>query len=251
MDILGRLTDLGVNLLAGLIGFVIGRGWERLKAEIRSRRARRLWKPFVTGDSRIVLGRVSGLPEKTGFLAVGDAMALAALQAYFESLNLPHINFEYDDYLHGDNLKSDLILIGGPAVNAITKEALSRISSKSRFGTPMHTEAVYDSATDREYVPSRRTDSNEISVDYGMIIKTKNPFDPSKQVLVIAGSWGYGTWAGARFAISKEFSEDPVVLDGKSFECLIETDVVRRTPQDTRVVFLRPLEDEKIASPTD
>jgi hypothetical protein len=248
MDILDKLIDLSVNLLAALIGFVIGWGWQRIKTEIRNKRARRLWKPFVTGDSRIVLGRVSGFTEPTGFSSVGCARGLAELQIHFKLLNLPEIIVEYDDDLHGDDLKSNLILIGGPAVNTITRQVLSRIGSKLRFGIPTHPEAIHDAAKNREYVPSRRTDTNEIDVDYGMIIKAKNPFDPSKQVLVIAGSWGYGTWAGARFTSSKEFIEDPVVLDSKSFECLIETDVVLRTPQDIRVVFLRPLEDKQTAS---
>lgn len=242
------LLDIGINLVAALIGFLIGWGVQILRKAIRNRRARRFWKPFVDGDLQIVVGRFLEFTEfeQSGFLGVGDAIGLTELRAYFEMLGLRGITISYADRLHGDALKTNLILLGGPDANAITKEAVRRIKSTLRFGNPARYEiAVYDSSTDKTYAPSMRIDESEISTDYGIILRRANPFARNKQVIIIAGSYGYGTWAGIRYAISRQFLDHSIVSNGKSLECLIETDVVYSTPQDIRLVVLRSLEDDK------
>jgi hypothetical protein len=171
-------------------------------------------------------------------------MGSTELRAYFASLGLRDFAVSYADRLDGDSLKTNLILIGGPHPNAISKEVFTRINSTLRFGNPARFgSAIYDSSTDTSYAPL--IDSGEILKDYGLILKTSNPFAPSKQVLLIAGSFGYGTWAGVRFAMSKEFVTNQVVAEGKPLECLIETDILRGTPQDIRLLALRPLEPPK------
>ena len=238
------ITQIAVNIISGLIGVWIGRAWYEFQRAIRLRRAKRFWKVFVSGELQVVVGRFLEFAsfEQSGFLGVGDAMALAELRMHFESLGLRDFSVSYADRLDGDSLKTNLILIGGPDVNTITKEAVVRIQSTLRFGNPEHHEiAIYDSVTDRIYAPLVRTDSNEIIKDYGVVLKTTNPFAPNKQVLIVAGSFGYGTWAGIRFITSRQFIENPMVLEGMPIECLIETDIVRGTPQDIRLIVLRAL----------
>lgn len=241
------LLDLSVNLIAGLIGFWIGWVWQRFKRLSRSRRAKRFWKPFVEGELQIVLGRFLEFKsfEESGFLGVGDAVGLSELGAHFEAIGLGGFTVSYADRLDGDALKTNLILLGGPDANAISREIVQKVNSTLRFGNPANYEiSIYDSKNQKIYVPTRQPDLNEINIDYGVILKTNNPFAPTKQVLLIAGSFGYGTWAGVRFALSKRFLDDAIVANGKPIECLIETDIVRGTPQDIRLIVLRPLERE-------
>jgi hypothetical protein len=240
-----KLIDIGINLIAALIGFWIGWAWQRVRGEIRSRKARHFWRPFVQGALRIIVGHHSEFTsfEQSGFLGVGSAMALAELRTHLEQTGLHDFTISYTNQVDGDSLKGNLILIGGPDANAISKEVSERINTTLRFGNPARYEiAIYDSATNRIYAPSTKTDSGEIIKDYGLIFKTTNPFSPNKQILLIAGSFGYGTWAGVRFALSKPFIENSLVSQGKPIECLIETDVVCGTPQDIRLVELRVLE---------
>ena len=238
-------VDIGVNLLAALIGFGIGWAWQRFRREFKLRKARRFWKPFIDDELQVVLGRFSEFTpfEPSGFVGVGDAIALMELRAYFETLGLRNLTVSYADRLSGDSLKTNLVLLGGPDANAASKEAIERIKSTLLFGNPTQYEvALYDSATDKMYAPLRALSSGEITTDYGIIFKTTNPFAPDKWLLLVAGSFGYGTWAGIRYAISKPFIDNPVVSTGKPIECLIKADIVRDTPQNIRVVALRTLD---------
>lgn len=245
------LSDILINLVAGFIGFSIGWIWQKLQKMARFRKARVFWKPFVNGDLQVVIGRFQKFAtfEPTGFLSVGDAIGLTELSTYFESLGLKNFTVSYADQLDGDSLKTNLILIGGPDANAISKEVVNRVESGIQFGEPGHHEiAIRDRKTNNIYIPSRGINSNEVIKDYGAILRTANPFSPGKQILVIAGSFGFGTWAGIRFAMSRKFVENPIASSNKALECLVETDVVYGTPQDIRLIILRPIEPKSRAA---
>jgi hypothetical protein len=202
------------------------------------------WKAFLTGGNLIVIGRFIEFKkfEQSGFLGVGDAMALSELTSYLELFGLRNTPVSYADRVDGDSLKTNLILIGGPDANLITKEALARIPSTFHFGDPkLYQIGVIDSLTQTGYSP-RLNDNDEVISDYCIIIKTVNPFAHSKQILLIFGGYGYGSWAGARFTKSDKFLGAPPVSDGKDIECLIETDLVRETPQEAKIVILREID---------
>src|SRR5438105_3562413 len=135
MKILG---DIGINLLAALIGFCIGWLWKWFRLRIRFRRARAFWKPFVKGGLQIVLGRFSEFSsfEQSGLIGVGDASALMELLTFFDALGLRGVRVTYADRLDGDDLKTNLVLLGGPDANLITNEAVKRIPTTLQFGDP-------------------------------------------------------------------------------------------------------------------
>ncbi len=45
----------------------------------------------------------------------------------------------------------------------------------------------------------------------------RNPFSSKKRAVYIAGSFGYGTWAGARYVMSEEFLAHEIVASGDWF----------------------------------
>ncbi len=168
-------------------------------------------------------------------------MALSELNAYLESFGLRNTPVLYADRIDGDLLKTNLILLGGPDANLISKEAVARIKSTIRSGDPnLYEISIYDSIADISCSPSYNS-SGEIITDCGLIIKTSNPFALNKQILLLYGSFGYGTLAAVRFTQSDQFLREENVATGKSIECLIETDIVRGTPQEIRVRALRRL----------
>jgi hypothetical protein len=42
-------------------------------------------------------------------------------------------------------------------------------------------------------------------IDYGIIVRAVNPFNPAAEILVIAGAYGYGTWGGAELISNESF----------------------------------------------
>jgi len=80
--------------------------------------------------------------------------------------------------------------------------------------------------------------------DYGLFIKAKSPFNPRTSILIIAGSSGYGTWAGTRL-ITEPSALDKAAASGNPFECVFATDVLGRNPQATEALVVRTLNERQ------
>jgi hypothetical protein len=134
-----------------------------------------------------------------------------------------------------------MILLGGPDANSVTRRASKRITSSLRFGNPEKNEiTIRDTSIQPHhlYVPSP-LDSDNAGNDYGLIVRAPNPFAPDKAIMIIAGSFGHGTWAAARYVISAEFLKKCRSLEHGPIECLIQTDVELDTPQNIRELLIR------------
>ena len=133
--------ELGWDVTKDAVKYLLatGAGWllKTASDRWRTRRARSFWRPFLSDDLRLVIGRFGEFNdfEKSGLFGVGDAIALAELQRYLGQLGAkPQV--AYADQLKGDDIKHTLILLGGPDANSMTDRAVQRIDSKSDLGTP-------------------------------------------------------------------------------------------------------------------
>jgi hypothetical protein len=135
----------------------------------------------------------------------------------------------------------NLILIGGPDGNRVTGEVITRtggtLSLVSPDGEPPF---VLDSANGKQYRPERLQDRGSFS-DYGLVVLAPNPFNPKTHVLVVAGLYGYGSWAGARLVTQEDFARNDLVVSGTPFEAMFTVDVVDQTPQHVSLMTMRPL----------
>lgn len=99
----------------------------------------------------------------------------------------------YADLLSGDALATNLIVLGGPDSNSLTREMLRRAPTTMVFGEPNHHVISFRShTTGRSYNPSH-TAFGQVETDYGVIIRFHNPFAPRYCVLLIFGCYGFGT----------------------------------------------------------
>lgn len=208
-------------------------------------KAKDFWAPFSNGQLQIVVGRHGGFTtfEYSGFLGVGCVLGMTELQVHLNEVGLHDFAVAFADRLGGDSLKTHMVLLGGPDANAITNEVVNRIDSTLRFGKSVHHEiALYDSITRNVYTPTG-TGTKLIKEDYAIIFRTSNPFASGKHLLLIAGSFGYGTWAGVRYVTSQAFLDHELVKAGSAVECLIRTDIFRDTPQAIELVTLREIKN--------
>jgi len=208
-------------------------------------KAKDFWIPFSDGQLQIVVGRHGGFTtfEYSGFLGVGCVLGMTELQVHLNDVGLQNSVVSFADRLGGDSLKTHMVLLGGPDANAITNEMVGRIDSTLRFGNPeIHEIALYDSVTRKAYAPAG-TGTQSIKEDYAIIFLTSNPFAHHRRLLLIAGSFGYGTWAGVRFVTSQAFLDHKLVKAGAAVECLIRADIFRDTPQAIELVTLRELKN--------
>jgi hypothetical protein len=207
------------------------------------RKLRSFWLPFFEGGLQIVLGRFREFAafEQSGLLGVGDAVAMTELRAGLESVGLLGVPISYADRLDGDALKTNLVLLGGPDANLLTREVARRIQSTLKFGDPdRHVIALFDSVDQRQFVP-RRSPPDTIENVFGIVFSCNNPFASHKRVILGAGSFGYGTWACVRFLLSEGFLDHPLSVERAEAEFLIEAEVLWETPQRVRLHVARPL----------
>lgn len=242
-------TDpFAVDLASGLVlsggSFVLGWTGKWLRQRKGTRAARRFWAPFLKGGAHVVLGRFERFKdfERSGLMGVGDANAWAELQAQLRQLGLDGCKVAFADEMPGDGLNSNLILLGGPDANVLTREAMARIPSTLRFGDPdLNQVSIRDATTGKNYHPEPGRTPDEVVRDHMLVLRAANPFSPDKQLLLIAGSYGFGTWAGARLVQMRSFLEDQIVSAKGGFEALGETDVVLGAPQAPRPLVVRSL----------
>ena len=250
------VNTLGITVIGFFMGFM-GQWLLRRIKNLKQRRAKKFWKPLTQGKLHIVVPRLFNHPtfkhEQIGVIAAGTVNSLFEIGSYLKSLNLAPPSIVYADLLGGDQLETHLIVLGGPTSNEFMKRVLSTLKLSCQFETlpnnafPNKREHIFvDRNTNQTYTSSLRKHTagrnlKEVERDYAIIIKATHPFCYKKQILHIAGLHDYGTWAGIKYVMSYDFLHQQIVKDNRSFEMLIQTDVVGGTPQNMKLVLAREL----------
>jgi len=180
-------------------------------------------EPFVC-DGRLNALIILGSPEPHG---IAKARAKDGLFATDLGLFLgtflnyrPDAFTKLDTEVKDEDLKNNLILIGGPGVNFITAKINSKLAIKF--------ERVKDQGNYYSGFHSNISGKNYYEEGYGIIVKAKNPFDKNKDVLVIAGRRIAGTRA-AILAFLQKFDE---ICKGNSYDSKIFARIVEGIDKD-------------------
>jgi hypothetical protein len=176
--------------------------------------------------------------EPTGLAGLGDAKAMNELTVLFAKLGID-IQMSYADSPPSGETRDNLILLGGDETNDLVVVA-------GRTGTVSNIEfqhvgpiTLHDGFTDTSYMA--QWDRGKIAVDYGRIIRRRNPYNPDRMLLMISGIYGFGTWGGVRLLGSKAFLRSCAALGVFDMECIFEVRVIQRQPEIVRPVAIRPL----------
>ncbi|MFC1741346.1 S-layer protein, partial [Nanoarchaeota archaeon] len=146
----------------------------------------RFLSPFIVDgkfNARIIVGSPDPHgPEKArsrdGYYGIDLALFFGTFLNY-----VPEITVRLDTEVGDADLKENLILIGGPITNRITEK--------------VHKHLPIYFAPDKN-IYSKISKTAYSSDETGLIVKIKNPFNPEKAVLVVAGK----RFAGTRAAIT-------------------------------------------------
>ena len=148
--------------------------------------------PFVRNgvlDAKIIVGSPDPHgPERARSRDVAFAVDLALFVGTFlTNVESPVVIEDKDT--HGDDLNSNLIIVGGPVTNKITKMVNDKLPVK------------FDSR--KNIASHKKIYKND---DCGFIAKVDNPFNKNKKIIVIAGK-RYGGTKAAVLAFIKKFDE--------------------------------------------
>lgn len=130
------------------------------------------------------------------------------------------LHVKLDTEAREDDLRGHLILIGGPVVNTITRRANPRLPI--RFDERRQY-AIYSTLSGKTY------HGDEV----GIIIKTKNPFNPKKSILVLAGK----RHAGTRAAILALLTHVQDILAGNAHRREIMAKIVEGIDLDSNGII--------------
>jgi GrpB-like predicted nucleotidyltransferase (UPF0157 family) len=273
--VLSTIGDVAANLVAAAIGATLVTLWHILVVRRRFRRMREFWRPFASGNSLCVTGNLSPLVLSETFLGLAEESNRASLQAVLPSLQ-DHIGGQEISGLMGrgdhdavvevqaglariglastlpelvglpsdKELENNLIVIGGPDVNELTRSLLERLPIKliiTRNAAGRN--IVRDLVHGQDYEPAVE-ESGKVR-DYGILVRAPNPYDRSKYVLILAGAHGFGSRAAAVVAFKEEDALRQLAsISAAGFECLIynERDGIQEdSPQNTSIVMMREL----------
>ncbi len=173
--------------------------------------------PFIRNgklDATIVVGSPDphgkyGVQASDGYAAIDFALLLGTL------LKSAEPNYKLDTHIRDEDMKQNLILIGGPKANILIEKINNSLpiyfDTKNEFNmVSTFTKTTYD--------------ADEI----GILIKMPNPFAKDKHVLIISGKRFKGTRAGI-LAVTKYLKK---LEDGNKFDSGVAR-VVRGIDRDS------------------
>lgn len=106
-------------------------------------------------------------------------------------------------------LDTNLIVIGGPFHNSVTREFFRRMGDSLPFRFEADASLVYTDPTDCSKVDkytSKLIDESYYGEDYALIMNVRNPLNPESRVIFISGCRSIGCYGGAIF-LSQQLSE--------------------------------------------
>jgi hypothetical protein len=236
-----QVINVIVGLSTAFIGYLIGRTWQRAVDWLQHRRLRQFLAPLLDDGVQIIVSRFmrSDFPEPTGLVGGGDALALREITMIFDKVGFKNYKTLYVDERELDR-RGNLIVLGGMDTNRVTKEAVELINPGILLHDPgpgikMEVHDLRPNGqsrsrhSTRKDAPCRYKATDDI--DYGVIIRAPNPFNPSKGLIIVAGAYGYGSWAGAALIGNKSFLKKCEELES----------ALGVSPHRTHRVFLRTM----------
>lgn len=142
--------------------------------------------------------------------------------------------------IHGAPLQDHLVLVGGPYSNAVTAEILKQLPIQIVFCAAGDIRAIYDGVDKKLYESDLKT-SGGVSegVDFGIIVRARNPFNPEKEVLILAGRYGFGSYAAAKAVCSSSLLQAISNQCSSPFEAIVRAQVIRGWPQVVEIIICR------------
>jgi len=99
--------------------------------------------------------------------------------------------------------------------------------------------SFHDVETGKSYNPGRGAHGD--FVDFAIIVRAHNPYDPDCAVLVLAGEFGEGTQAAMDLVCEGGVEQLAVARRGAAFEVLLTVEIIRGRPQAPAIVTARPV----------
>lgn len=225
------LSDLWVGLIGSIVftvsAYFAGRGRQRWKDRLPGRR---LWRLQDEGSVTLVMTQapISDAAEYSDLVYPAEARAVGEIESFLHRLyrNL-RVSVALSSSVSNEGLRENLILIGGPVHNTITRDLLQRMAGDGFSAVDFDSYSIKLNGT--QWTGQAQLDSEEnICTDVGVIIMAPNPYNPKRRLILLAGSRTFGCLAAARAIIRSDAKATSRVLSPvANYACFAVTADVR------------------------
>ena len=197
------INDQLSNLVANLIWLTLGVGVTYLgRYAFIVLPAKRLWGYLVSDKITICTATTKAdtgeyLRPSTG---IGQVRALAfvitSLNKAYKKVNFKRILLSDEEIKH--HIEDDLLLLGGPKNNQITKLFFEKFDFYNLLNQAEDGSIYWQK---KNIVYKGETRNGKVTKDYGLVIKMKNPFasTANTKLILFSGCHTYGTIAAAKY----------------------------------------------------
>jgi hypothetical protein len=236
------LRDLVVNIVAGVLLFVLGFGSRQGYAIWQGRKVGRFWRPITRGGVTLVIGRFEEKfrnYDPVGFHGRGDTEARRELNDMFRDARLRPLSLTEPATISSVGRRGNLILLGGGDGNPLAARLMADVGSRIQFlnEDEVSPPALLDNANNPPFRMQPEVRDGQTLTDFGVLIRARNPSDRRKWVVIIAGCYGFATWVGPRL------TQDPMLANAPDeFECVYRVPINENEPGEPEIfIGLRPL----------
>jgi hypothetical protein len=253
---MSEFLGVGINILSSGIAFILGLSLRTIIHRYQIHRSRGFWgRGIGKGKTVIFLGsfpsemfanpvRKNEAFEPTGMVGLGDTRAVHELTSLLSNLGVA-AEMAYANAHNATGLtKGNVILLGAEESNSLVKGPFHSVPTTLKFETSSPL-TLHDELRNESY--QAVWEDAEIVVDYGKLLRVRNPYAPECTLTMICGIYGYGTWGGVRLLADQQFLKRCAELDDAfELECIYKVLVHQGEPE-----FVIPLDVRQLreASP--
>jgi len=235
------IENIIIGIVTSFIWFIFGIMVVKLsRFYLLKNPVKRLWK--INDPAKLIICASTSTKTDTGeyFRPATGIGQLRALGQIIESLGKSY-TIRIQNILLSINqiqkqIENDIILLGGPKNNEITKLFLDKINPLKIVYQENSTIYWKKNEIDIEY--SGIIKDKKVVKDYGIAIRMKNPFDSRKQTCIslFSGSHTYGTIASAQYFTEHYIKKTKGIKRIKdNLFMLVECDVIDGFPIDIKI----------------
>ena len=208
--------EVALVIAGAVLGVIVDYSFKAIRRYwVTTRPAGRLWGWAKQDDSELWI-ILSTCPnddpsEYTDTIYPQEARAATELESYLKGALGAEVRLRLSVRAN-EAINSNLVLLGGPIHNHITRRVLPALNAPFQFDD--HT--LVNTQDGQRWSPSINDAGGRerIAEDYALIVKTRNPFDRRKTVLVVAGCRTHGVLAGARALIRERVTDTLAITTG-------------------------------------
>lgn len=239
------MIDLFINLLASLIFVGLGYGLNYVVQKFKLRSFKKIWKPFVSEKSvDIYLSTRKGPnPWSTPRVSFIEVIAYNKCSLLLKKLGVETNLKKSNDYNLEEVKNNNIIVIGSPVANGVSKLVWENIINDHPFTFEMNDHPVTITEDDKEitinmneYFFKFKTNSYKPELDedlkfnerrwksdYALILRYRNPLNKEKALFLLMGCHGFSTLGAMNFLLDKTYSSKILKATGnKDFALLIK-----------------------------